>query len=67
RAGIDKHLSFHVSRHSFADMARTKGMDLYSISKALGHANVRVTERYLKGFDAGALDEAMEALFEDHG
>ncbi|GIV60283.1 MAG: phage integrase [Rhodothermaceae bacterium] len=66
RAGIDKHLSFHVSRHSFADMARTKGMDLYSISKALGHANVQVTERYLKGFDAGALDEAMEALFDDH-
>ena len=64
KAGIEKHLSFHVSRHSFADMARTRGMDLYSISKALGHANIRVTECYLKGFDEAALDEAMEALFE---
>ena len=65
RAGIKIHLSFHISRHSFADIARTKGWDIYTISKALGHANIRVTEKYLKGFDADALDEKMESLFSE--
>lgn len=63
RAGIQTKLSFHVSRHSFADIARRKGWGVYDISKALGHANLKVTETYLKGFDAEALDEKMDALF----
>lgn len=56
-------LSFHVSRHSFADYARTSGMDLYSISKALGHSNLKMTEVYLNSFDHEAVDNAMDRLF----
>ena len=63
RAGIRASLSFHLSRHSFADYARTKGLDVYTISKALGHSSIKVTENYLKGFDQEALDEKMESLF----
>lgn len=63
RAGIEENVSFHVSRHSFADIARTSGMDIYNISKALGHSDLKVTEAYLKGFDAESLDESMESLF----
>lgn len=64
RAGIQCKLSFHISRHSFADIARQKGWDVYLISKALGHSSIKVTENYLKGFDAEALDKEMESLFE---
>ena len=63
RAGITCNLSFHVSRHSFADIARQKGWGVYLISKALGHSSIKVTENYLKGFDAEALDAEMENLF----
>ena len=63
RAEITCNLSFHISRHSFADIARQKGWDVYLISKALGHSSIKVTENYLKGFDAEALDAEMENLF----
>ncbi|MDQ7040511.1 MAG: site-specific integrase [Rhodothermus sp.] len=57
-AGIERPetLSMHVARHSVADLARRFG-DLYTISKLLGHANVRITERYLASFDRQALEE----------
>lgn len=64
-AGITSKLSFHVSRHSFADIARQKGWDVYLISKALGHSSIKVTENYLKGFDTDALDSHMDNLFGD--
>lgn len=62
-AGISINLSFHISRHSFADYARREGVDLYSISKALGHSSLTITETYLKSFDNDAVDGAMDELF----
>lgn len=46
RAGIEKRISFHCGRHTFATLALTRGADLYSISKLLGHANVKTTQVY---------------------
>ena len=63
RAEVACKLSTHIARHSFADIARQRGWDVYTISKALGHANIKVTENYLKGFDSSALDEKMHDLF----
>lgn len=65
KAGIEANVSFHVSRHSFANFALNKGMDLYSISKALGHSNIQVTEEYLKDFDEEMLNDSMSKLFRD--
>jgi integrase len=62
-AGVPLRLSFHMSRHSFADYARKRGMSIYDISKALGHKNLQVTERYLKEFDEESVDQAMGDLF----
>lgn len=47
-AGITKHVSFHTSRHTFATMMISLGSDLYTVSKLLGHTNIKVTEVYAK-------------------
>lgn len=63
RASIDKKLTSHVARHSFAEIARQKGVSLYDISKALGHSSLAITEKYLSGFDENSLRNAMGKIF----
>ena len=46
--GINKRVSFHVSRHSFAVMALNYGMPIESVSKILGHTNITTTQIYAK-------------------
>lgn len=41
-------ISFHCSRHTFATMMLTLGADLYTTSKLLGHADVKMTQVYAK-------------------
>lgn len=49
--GIDDvRLSSHTFRHTFACMYLDEGGDLFSLSRELGNANLKTTERYLKSF-----------------
>ena len=46
-AGV-KDFRFHDLRHTFASWYMMNGGDLYELAKILGHANIKMTERYAK-------------------
>lgn len=50
-AGIDKHITFHSGRHTFAIMMLDIGVDLYTVSKLLGHKSIETTQVYAKILD----------------
>lgn len=58
-AGIDKKISFHCGRHSFATLCKSKGIDFDIISKYLGHTNTKTTEIYAK-YETSLLKSEME-------
>lgn len=57
RAGIPN-VRIHDLRHSFASAAINAGASLHMIGKALGHADVRTTERYAHVLDGSVRDVA---------
>lgn len=57
--------SFHTLRHTFASNLAMRGVDLLTISKLLGHANTKMTERYAH-LSFGFLGDAVERLVTVH-
>ena len=46
--GIEKAISYHCGRHSFATLALSKGMPIESVSRVLGHTNIVTTQIYAR-------------------
>jgi site-specific recombinase XerD len=59
RAKINKNISFHTSRHTFATQALKKGMRLEYVSKIMGHKDLKETQLYAKIVNE-ELEKAME-------
>ena len=60
-AGIKKKITFHCARHTFATMCLTNDVDIYSVSKLLGHKDLQSTQIYAKLIDKKK-DEAIDKL-----
>jgi integrase len=48
KADIKKHITFHCARHTNATLLLNSGVDIFTVSKMLGHREVRTTQVYAK-------------------
>ena len=62
-AGVKEKLSYHASRHSFGTLTLSAGVPIESISKMMGHTNIRTTQGYAKVTD-DKISKDMDRLME---
>lgn len=60
---IDTKISFHISRHSFAKIAKEKGLDNLEVKALLAHTNLSTTQKYMGEFDTSKNDKALASVF----
>lgn len=58
KAGISKTITFHCARHTYATLQLTLGTDIYTVSKLLGHKELRTTQIYANVIDNKKRDAA---------
>jgi integrase len=66
RAGLAKHVHWHMSRHTYATLALAAGVDLKVVSKMIGHKTIKSTEVYAKVVDASLRHAAMAVTSSVH-
>lgn len=61
-AGIEKKITMHISRHSFANAAKKEGIDNLHLKKLMAHSSIKVTETYMSNFDTKETDKALKRI-----
>ena len=60
-SGIHKKIGWHTGRHTNAVLMLMNGVDIYTVSKRMGHSSISVTEKYLQIVDK-KMSEAADAI-----
>lgn len=68
KAGITKHVTFHAARHTFAVAQLSRGVDIYSLSRLLGHSELKTTEIYADILESRRVTamRGFPDIFEEH-
>lgn len=61
RAGIEKHITWHCARHSFAVNILNNGANIKTVASLLGHSGLKHTEKYTRAIDS-LKQEAIDSL-----
>jgi len=51
KAGVNKHITWHCARHSFATAVLEGGASVTTTQNLLGHSDLRMTQKYLRAID----------------
>ena len=62
--GIKKNITFHMARHTLATLTLSKGVPIESVSRMLGHTNIKTTQIYAK-ITNKKIEEDMTKFFND--
>lgn len=62
--GIEKDISFHIARHTFAYLTLQRGVSMEVIKDALGHTDFKTTQVYLKSFSDEQINKAVKGLYD---
>lgn len=64
KAGISKTITFHCARHTYATLQLTLGTDIFTVSKLLGHKDIRTTQVYAKIIDEKKKEAANKIILD---
>lgn len=62
--GIEKNLTTHISRHTFAFLTLKRNVSHAVIKDALGHSSIRTTEMYLESLSDDEINKAVKGLYD---
>lgn len=62
-AGIDKHITTHVARHTLTKLALDAGTDMRDLQGMLGHSTVAITEHYAGDISDKRSNDALKNIF----
>jgi integrase len=64
KAGITKAITFHCFRHTYATLQLSMGTDFYTVSKMLGHREIKTTQIYAKIIDKTKREAANKIILD---
>ena len=62
--GIEKNLTTHIAKHSFASLSLARGVSYAVLKDALGHSDYATTQMYLNSLSDKAVDDAVKGLYD---
>jgi site-specific recombinase XerD len=61
-AGLAKRLTSHVARHTYATYLLNKGIPIETVSRAMGHANIKQTQHYARMLGKTVIEDMKKLL-----